>query len=77
MPHHSLHQLGLPAPYIRSQLVRLEAERVLTPTGGAPAIDAHLEEIRDEIAIWRELYTVSAVTEIATLRAQFGGPQLG
>jgi hypothetical protein len=77
VPYHSLHQLGLPAPYIRSQLVRLEAERVLTPSGGAPTIDAHLAEIRDETAIASELYTVSGVTEIATLRGQLGGAQLG
>jgi hypothetical protein len=77
MPYHSLHQLGLPAPYIRDQIAKLEAERVLTPIGGASRIDAHLAEVREELAIWRELYTVSGVTEIATLRAQLGGPQLG
>jgi hypothetical protein len=76
MPHHSLHQLGLPASYIRNQLVKLESERVLTPAGGARKIDS-LAELREEIEIWRELYTVSGVTEIATLRAELGGAQFG
>jgi hypothetical protein len=46
-------------------------------TRGAAKIDSRLADLREDIAIWRELYVVAGVTEIATLRAQLGGPQVG
>jgi hypothetical protein len=77
MQHHELHQLGLPAHYIRDQLVQLEAERVVALTEGAATLDSSLAVLREDIAIWRELYVISGVTEIATLRAELGGRQVG
>jgi hypothetical protein len=77
MLHHDLHQLGLSAHYLRSQLVQLEAERVTALTADAANIDSQLADLREEIAIWRELYVIAGVTEIATLRAELGGPQGG
>jgi hypothetical protein len=75
--HHNLHQLGLSVGYIRTQLVELEAERVRALTGEAAQRDSRLADLREDIAIWRELYVVAGVTEIAALRAELGGPQIG
>jgi hypothetical protein len=77
MLHPELHQLGLPAHYIRDQLVKLESERVAALTGGTATHDSSLAILREDIALWRELYVISSLTEIATLRAEVGGPQFG
>ena len=77
MPFHELHQSGLTAPLVRDQLLELESERALALDTGVAEIDAYLADLRREIAIWRELYVLSAVTEIATLRAEVDGPQVG
>jgi hypothetical protein len=77
MTFDELHQLGLTAPLIRDQLLELEGERALALDTGVAEIDAYLADLRQEIAIWRELYVLSAVTEIATLRAEVDGPQVG
>lgn len=77
MPFQELHQSGLTAPFVRNQLLELECERALALDTGVAEIDAYLSDLRQEIAIWRELYVLSAVTEIATLRAEVDGPQVG
>jgi hypothetical protein len=77
MPFQELHQSGLTAPFVRNQLLELESERALALDTGVAEIDAYLSDLRQEIAIWRELYVLSAVTEIATLRAEVDGPQVG
>jgi hypothetical protein len=74
---HDLHQLGLSAHYIRTQLVELEAERIAALTGGGAKRESQLADLHQEIAIWRELYVIASVTEIATLRAELDGPQVG
>jgi hypothetical protein len=50
---------------LRSQLVQLEAERELVP------------ELDEQIAALHSAYVGAAVTEIATLRAELSGPQVG
>jgi hypothetical protein len=77
MPFQELHQSGLTAPFVRNQLLELESERALALDTGVAEIDAYLSDLRQEIAIWRELYVLSAVTEIATLRAEVDGPHVG
>jgi hypothetical protein len=58
----------------RTRLHRLEAERV-------DAIEAGLGEnaaqLHHDLATSRAAYIGLAITEIATLRAQLGGPQVG
>ena len=58
----------------RNRLHRLEAERV-------DAIEAGLGEnaaqLQHDLAASRAAYIGLAITEIATLRAQLGGPQVG
>jgi len=53
------------APDLRNQLVQLQAERMLVP------------ELDDQIAALHHAYVGAAVTEIATLRAELSGPQVG
>jgi hypothetical protein len=77
MLHPELHQLNLPAHYIRDQLVKLESERVVALTGETAAHGSSLAILREDIALWRELYVISSLTEVATLRAELGGPQVG
>lgn len=77
MLHPDLHQLGLPTHYIRDQLIKLESERVAALTGRAATVGSSLAILREDIALWRELYVISGLTEIATLRAEVGGPQVG
>jgi hypothetical protein len=61
----------------RCHLTELESERALagfTPLASMPAYMADLEK---EIVTWRHFYTGAAVTEIASLRAELFGRQLG
>ena len=50
---------------LRIQLMQLHAERALVP------------DLDDQIAVVHIAYVGAAVTEIATLRAQLSGPQVG
>ena len=50
---------------LRIQLMQLHAERALVP------------DLDDQIAVLHIAYVGAAVTEIATLRAQLSGPQVG
>lgn len=77
MLHPDLHQLGLPAHYIRDQLIKLESEKVAALTGETATVGPSLAILREDIELWRELYVISSLTEIATLRAEVGGPQVG
>jgi hypothetical protein len=62
------------------RLRELQAERMLG-LGAALAADtayiAYMAELDDEIAELSDAYAAAAVTEIATLRAELFGPQMG
>jgi hypothetical protein len=62
------------------RLKELQAERMLASTEG-PAADtayvAYMADLDDEIAEANDAYIGAAVTEIATLRAELFGPQVG
>jgi hypothetical protein len=58
------------------QLQELVAERAQAVTAGAEAF-AGLRELDDEIETTRHAYIGTAVTEIASLRAELSGPQRG
>jgi hypothetical protein len=62
---------------LRSQMTQLEAERALALDSGIGAIAAYMEDLEQELEYRRHLYVAAAVTEIATLRAELFGPQLG
>jgi hypothetical protein len=69
--------LNVSAAEARDHVVELEAERALAASAGIADIDSYKHDLELEIRIWRRLYVTSAVTEIATLRGELFGPQLG
>ena len=62
---------------IKSQLEDLQAERVLAAIEGLNANRAYLLDLEGAIAATRSAFIATAVTEIATLRAELFGPQVG
>ena len=61
----------------RTALARLEAERLEAVRSGLTENERYMDDLERDIAASRATYVGLAVTEIATLRAQLGGPQVG
>jgi hypothetical protein len=61
----------------RTQLQRLQAERLDAVEAGLGSNVLYMTDLQNDIAASRIAYISLAVTEIATLRAQLGGPQVG
>ena len=59
------------------RLRQLQAERMLVSSKGMPADSRYVADLEEEIAETYEAYVGAVVTEIATLRAQLFGPQVG
>ena len=66
-----------PAADLAEDLRLLRVERALAAVDGLDADAAYLAELDEEIVFARRAYVGVAVTEIATLRAELGGPLLG
>ena len=62
---------------IHDQLRDLEAERARSALEGLDRNAAYRADLEGEIAVTRNAYVGAAVTEIATLRAELSGPQVG
>jgi hypothetical protein len=62
---------------MQTQLEELRIERALASLEGLTANDSYMADLEHEIAVARHAYIGAAVTEIATLRAQLSGPQVG
>lgn len=62
---------------LRDHVARLEAERALALLTGVAGIDAYMADLREELRLCREAYTLEAITEIASLRGELFGPQVG
>lgn len=62
---------------IQIHLKELQAERQLATIEGLAGDSAYMTDLDDEIEAARHAYIGAAVTEIATLRAQLAGPQVG
>jgi len=62
---------------LRTHLLALEAERATASVWGLTDVRLYIDELEDEISHTREAYVAAAVIEIASLRAQLSGPQLG
>jgi hypothetical protein len=74
---HDYAELGVTAVEVGDYLAQLEAERSLALRTGVAEIDAYMADLDVEIEICRRLYVASAVTEIATLRAELAGAEVG
>ena len=61
----------------RNELRRLQAERLDAVEAGLGENALYMTDLENDIEANRALYVGLAVTEIATLRAQLGGPQVG
>jgi hypothetical protein len=72
-----VNEFDMTAPELRSHLLALHAERALAVTTGVADIAPYMDDLDEEIAVCRELYTWRGVTEIATLRAEMFGAQTG
>jgi hypothetical protein len=59
------------------QLQELQAERALASIEGLASNSAYMADLDQEIAAIRSAYVGAAVTEIATLRGELSGPQVG
>ena len=62
---------------VRDHLLQLEEERALALREGLGANRAYMNDLDAELAHRRALYAVAAVTEMATMRAELSGPQIG
>ena len=62
---------------MQTQLQELQAERALASLEGLAHQDSYMADLDHEINVVRFAYVGAAVTEIATLRAQLSGPQVG
>jgi hypothetical protein len=60
-----------------TKLRRLEAERLDAVEAGLGENALYMTDLEHDIEASRALYVGLAVTEIATLRAQLSGPQVG
>jgi hypothetical protein len=61
----------------RNTLRRLQAERLDAVEAGLGENALYMTDLDNDIESSRAVYVGLAVTEIATLRAQLGGPQVG
>jgi hypothetical protein len=61
----------------RNHLAQLESERALAHTTPLAGVASYMADLEEEIEETRQVYTVAAVTEIASLRAELFGPQVG
>jgi hypothetical protein len=62
---------------LRGHVAQLEAERALAQLNGLGEVATYMADLEEEIDYRRRLYVAAAVTEIATLRAELSGPQVG
>ena len=65
------------ATEMQNQLQQLQAERALASIEGLSSDSAYMADLDEEIAATRSAYVGAAVTEIASLRAELSGPQIG
>ena len=62
---------------LQGRLTQLDAERALALRSELAEVDAYMADLYEEIEVTRRLYVMSAVLEIASLRAGLFGAQSG
>jgi hypothetical protein len=71
------HDRRMFATEMHTHLKDLQAERALASIEGLSSDSAYMANLDEEIAATRSAYVGAAVTEIASLRAQLSGRQVG
>ena len=77
MESHQHNETHLTALDVRGRLIQLHAERAETVETGLAEIPSYMADLEEEIEATRQVYVISAVTEIAELRAELFGAQQG
>lgn len=72
-----IEELGVSAIEVREHLAHLQAERVLALGSELAAVRAYMADLDEEIEVTRHVFVISAVVEIAGLRAELSGVQVG
>jgi len=72
-----IEEVTVTASQARDHVAELEAERALAEVTGVAEIHSYISDLDEELEVWRQLYVISAVTEIATLRGELSGVQVG
>jgi hypothetical protein len=67
----------LSALELHDQIVQLEAERELAVLEGLDSVSAYMEDLDAELEHRRALYVATVLTDIATLRGELFGVQVG
>jgi hypothetical protein len=67
----------LSAIEIHTHLLELQTECALASIEGLAVNSAYMADLDEEIEATTSAYVGAAVTEIATLRAELSGPQVG
>jgi hypothetical protein len=62
---------------VKTHLAELLVERALASSHGLDGDRAYMADLDDEIAATRHAYVAAAVVEIATLRAELSGREVG
>lgn len=69
--------LGMTAAQLRDYIDQLQVERAIALQTELAEVDSYMDDLDEELELVRDLYVTSAVTEIATLRAELSGAQFG
>jgi hypothetical protein len=70
-------ELIMSANEVRMRLQALQTERAIARCAGLASNRAYMTDLEQEIATVSCAYVGAAITEIATLRAQLSGAQMG
>jgi predicted trehalose synthase len=70
-------RLGMTAAQLHGYIEQLEVERAIAVQTELAEVDAYMDDLTEELELVRDLFVTSAVTEIATLRAELSGAQYG
>jgi predicted trehalose synthase len=70
-------ELGMTAAQLHGYIGELKAERATALQTELANVEAYMDDLEEELEVVRDLYVISAVTEIATLRAELSGTLVG
>ena len=77
MDAQDFNEIHIKAVDVRGRLIQLDAERAMSQGTELADIPSYMADLEEEIEVTRQLYVISAVSEIAELRAELFGAQHG